>query len=130
MAQSRKTQVILMGLSKELRLIARSRSYRVQIKAKATIYQVRYGGIPRDTMVWHDVQIIPRTRKREDIPFEVTTAEAAFRRREQELTSWVIGDRTKEVINKVITRVVISGAYNGSQVWAAICSGIEEYCYR
>jgi hypothetical protein len=123
MGQSRKTQVICIGLSKELRLIACSRSYRVQVKGRPTIVFVK-DGIVSNSAVWHDVQIIPRTQRQEDILFERVTAEAAFRRREQEYQTWVIGDFTKEVVHKVIYRVVNSGLYKGSQTWAAIRLGI------
>ena len=123
MAQSRKTQVICMGLSKELRLIARSRSYRVQIKGQINS---RLNSFKQCYSVqWHDVQIIPRTQRREDIPFEVVTAEAAFRRREKELSTWFASELHYKIKN-IINSVVGSGTYRGSQTWTAICSAIDQ----
>src|ERR1700693_2486744 len=93
MGQSRKSQVIAMGRSHMLRLYARARSYRVQIKGApkfaAAQFAARNGhGMP-DGLMWHDVQMIPRTHQREDVPYEFEAATNALNRRELELTQLI-----------------------------------------
>lgn len=76
MGQSRKTQVIAMSTDRNIRLVARAKSYRVQ-----KLEVVKYPNHRLGSMGWTDVQWIPRTHQREDINWELRTALSMFARR-------------------------------------------------
>lgn len=83
--QSRKTSVIAMSNGKRFRLIARAKSYRVQVYAAPPVITVRVlnhrGGTIPESLRWHDVQIIPRTHARDDVRSEFNAAVSALGRR-------------------------------------------------
>jgi hypothetical protein len=74
MGQSLNASVIATGISRDTRLFRRANSYRIQVKTSDI----------RINIDWVDIQVIPRTRVRRDIPSEYTAAISAHRRREAE----------------------------------------------
>lgn len=124
--QSRKSQVIAMGTSKLTRLFARARSYHVQIKGKPNAYSVppsaRQGPF---TDTWHDIQVIPRTHRRADVPHELGAATNAFNRRESELQALI----NKHGLEKVQRAINLQTAYakpakGANALWRAIKAAI------
>jgi hypothetical protein len=111
MGQSRKTQVIAVSLNRTMRLIARARSYRVQIKGapKSTLHMHGHGYAP--TIIWHDIQVIPRTHQREDISHELNAAVSALTRRIHEYEA---------LDHSIVNKVLSNSPYKGLQLWNAI----------
>lgn len=76
------TQVVCVSLDKSMRLLARAHSYRVQVAGEVKDFRRWTTG--RGVPGWHDIQMIPRTHRREDIPCEIESAVSAFHRRVRE----------------------------------------------
>jgi hypothetical protein len=128
MGQSRKTMLLCSSTDRTMRVMVRAKSYRVQLRGapnriKAQ-FAARHGhGLP-ETVMWHDIQIIPRTHQREDRYCEVHSAESAMRRRNLELHEWQ--DRLGEnVVQDAIDGVVSGGCKVGHDTWARICAAID-----